>query len=346
MKNNQPQRLRAFTLVEMLVVMAIIALLLAALLPAIGAVKNRAKIAATSANFGALNTGIESYRGEQSLGSGLPPSSSDYKDKPQEIAIPTGTGDSSTVRVAGAHLLAMAMIGADALGTPGFKDIDNDGTWWDNTHKDKTGGIYYVDETTGKEKYTRYGPYVDEKMRDRAKSLKDLADKGVILNADPGQPLFRGETGAALLTFLDDWDHPILYYKASPATNRMVSDAGNNKPGIFRQEDNGVITGTAEGQTQADGLDFGAGKEKDKGGGGTAVYHFLASAKGPDPTDKVTDILEKPEWQDTFARFILDPKTKARPTPVQKDSYLLISAGPDGRYGTADDITNWTREQN
>ena len=95
-----------------------------------------------------------------------------------------------------------------------------------------------------------------------------------------------------------------------------------------------------------EGLDFGAGKEKDKGGTGSAVHHFLANATGPGPTDKVTDMIEKPEWENTFARFILDTKVKTRPTPVQKDSYLLISAGPDGRYGTDDDVTNWTRETN
>ncbi len=336
---------RGFTLVEMLVVMAIIALLLAALLPAFSSVKRNARIAQTKSFFTALDTGISSYRAEQTLGGSLPPSSSDNKDDPQEIAIPGGQSDSAKVRVAGAHLLAMAMMGADGLGTPGFKDINNNGVWWDNTHKGQDGGIYYLDPTTGKEKYPRYGGggFVDEKMRDRAKSLKDLVDNGGILNPD-SSALFRGESSP--LVFTDAWDHPILYYKASPASNRMIANPGEKKAGIYRQEDNGVITGTINGETAADGYDFGAGKEKDKGGAGDSVYHFLADATGPEPTDSVTDILEQPERQDTFARFILDAKSKTRPTPVLKDSYLLISAGPDARYGTEDDVTNWTREAN
>jgi len=49
-------------------------------------------------------------------------------------------------------------------------------------------------------------------------------------------------------------------------------------------------------------------------------------------------------YDHSFLRFILDASVKARATPVQKDSYLLISAGPDARYGTDDDVLNWTRK--
>jgi prepilin-type N-terminal cleavage/methylation domain-containing protein len=330
---------RGFTLVEMLVVIAIIALLLAALLPAFSSVKTSAKKAQTTAYFTALDTGISSYRAEQPLGGSLPPSASDAPvDNLQKIAIPSADSASSPMDVAGAHLLAMAMIGADGLGTPGFKDLSSpaDGFWWDNTNKNRDTGAYYVDPTTGKEKHPRYGPYVDEKMRDRAKSLKDLADKGGLLNPDDAGLAVRGES--PLLLFVDSWDHPILYYKSSPASNRMVTILPGT-PGIYRQEDNGLITGTTNGGATWGGLDFGAGMEN-------GVYHFIANARSPAATDPVQPILESADWNNTFARFIIDPKAKARPTPVQKDSYLLISAGPDSRYGTADDITNWTRETN
>jgi hypothetical protein len=173
-------------------------------------------------------------------------------------------------------------------------------------------------------------------MRSRAKSLKDLADKGGLLNPDEAGQAVRD--GSSLSLFVDSWDHPILYYKSSPASNRMVAKVPD-APGIYRQEDNGLITGTRKGKGTWKGLDFGAGKEMDD-------YHFIANAESPDATLPVNDILEKTEWNNTFAKFIIDPKAKTRPTPVQKDSYLLISAGPDSRYGTADDITNWTRETN
>jgi hypothetical protein len=182
---------------------------------------------------------------------------------------------------------------------------------------------------------------VDEKMRERAKTLKDLADKGRLLN--PTDALHAASGRTAISLFLDAWDLPILYYRANPATNRMVSSLGGTPatPGIYRQEDNGLITGSRNGQISWPGLDFGAGAE-----GQDVDRHFIANSKSPLVTDQVDPILQTADWDNTFARFIIDPKAKARPTPVQKDSYLLISAGPDSRYGTGDDITNWTRETN
>jgi len=42
-----------------------------------------------------------------------------------------------------------------------------------------------------------------------------------------------------------------------------------------------------------------------------------------------------------FYDYIRDPKVAAKPWPYRPDSYLLISAGADGLYGTADDICNF-----
>lgn len=42
-----------------------------------------------------------------------------------------------------------------------------------------------------------------------------------------------------------------------------------------------------------------------------------------------------------FYDYIRNPKIEARPWPYRPESYLLISAGVDGLYGTNDDITNF-----
>ena len=42
-----------------------------------------------------------------------------------------------------------------------------------------------------------------------------------------------------------------------------------------------------------------------------------------------------------FYEYITDPKISARPWPYRPDSYILISAGADGLYGTGDDIRNF-----
>ena len=42
-----------------------------------------------------------------------------------------------------------------------------------------------------------------------------------------------------------------------------------------------------------------------------------------------------------FYDYIRDPKVSVRPWPYKADSYILISAGADGRFGTGDDIRNF-----
>jgi len=42
-----------------------------------------------------------------------------------------------------------------------------------------------------------------------------------------------------------------------------------------------------------------------------------------------------------FYNYIRDPKINARAWPYRPDSYILISAGADGLYGTSDDIRNF-----
>jgi len=333
------------------VVIAIIALLLGALLPAFAAVKRNAKIAQTQSVFQGLSTGIESYRAEQSLGASLPPSTGDNTGGDRRmIAMPPPGEDPASptttpVKVAGAHLLVLALMG-DGLGTAGFKNVQGsvEPGWWDDTHKvEASKGLYSIDPGTAKEKHARYGPYVDEKLRDRAKGLNELADKGKIIG--PGDLSQIDFIKAKLPVFLDSWDSPILYYKASPASTRILPSGKN--PGIYRQEDNGIITGTKDGTADPSpdeaGLDFGGGIDETFG-----AYHPIANAAGPDDSQNsnVQQFLDGTDVKYTFAKFIMDAKNKSRITPVQKDLYLLISAGPDARYGTADDVTNWTRETN
>ena len=328
----------AFTLIEILVVIAIIGLLVAVLLPAFPAVRNKARYTQVAAQFGGLDTGLEMFRGEADLRGTYPPSASDNDADRQLIADPKGSqGDE--VRICGAQLLVHAMIGADLLGTPGFRDFDRDGQWWNDTFKNPpgSGGAYDINPTTGQEERTRYGGagYVDEKMRDNAKSFKNLVDRGMILNLDCDSP--PKNIASDERVFVDPWGTPILYYKANRASLRMTADAAEGESGIYWQEDNGIITGTDDGTLAIEGLDFGAGKTKGR-------YHAIFVNDSPPPTFDPEKIPTDPAYDDSFARFILDTSVLARPTPVRKDSYLLISAGPDARYGTDDDATNWTRK--
>ncbi len=350
---------KAFTLIELLVVILIIGILIAILIPAISAARTRAKVAAAQAEMTSLETGIEVFRGEQALGGSYPPSRSDYMDGSgqkdvQLIADPgatTGGNDPDRSRdplIGGAHLLVQALLGADLLGPPGFKDPDNDGMWADNTHADATKtppGTYALDPTTGQAKWTRYGSgngFVDQGARGRISTLDDLINTGGAVAHDNPSDASRKQR-----FFVDPWNAPILYYRANPAAKSLCgldTDAGACG-GVYALEDNAVLTGrndTLDTQYNGKGVDFGGGELADATGYYHRIYKNTHPKSVPKPNDGTSDI-STAAFDNTFARFVWDKSVKARNEPVRKDAFLLVSAGPDLIYGTGDDVLNWTK---
>ncbi len=333
----------AFTLIELLVVISIIALLVALLLPAFGAIRTTAKVTSTTAMYTSLDSAINLYRNEQSLGGALPPSSTDYITDPHAIADPNQITvvQMPNVKVAGAHLLLQALAGADLRGTPGFRDFDRDSQrmWANDTHAG-VGGAYEIDLTTGEPKKPRFpstdATYVDSDMiAKNARTIQELSDDGVVkawVDQQANTPT------KDLRLFVDAWQQPILYYKGRPAGRQMISSTANKKPGVYTQEDNAIITGSRDGRETMSGLDLGAGLQEP-----TKTYSQIGSAKAPLRLRKATRVPTAPAYDGSLARFILDPTKTNLNDPVKRNSYLLISAGPDGIYGTEDDVVNWTR---
>ncbi len=338
-----PRRRGGFTLIELLVVVAIIGILVAVLLPAFATVRTQAKNAETMAQFNALATGLEQFRSETALGSTYPPSRSDNPGG-GTIANPQGTDGGDTVLATGAHLLLQAMLGADLLGTPGFKDFGSTGSrnglWWDDTHLgaprgNAPAGAYFVDPRSGELGHSRYGGagFVDDKMRARATSLSELQETGGIVAFPESLPAANIEATYDQFLFVDPWDRPILYYRANQVARLMLGTGA--APGIYDQGDNGLIAGAGAGMT---GIDFGAGNVRERG-----YYHRISNDAVPDPTD--ANFPGFAHFDDSFARFIHDSSVQRVHQPVRKDSFLLVSAGPDAVYGTDDDVTNWSRDK-
>lgn len=299
-------RTRAFTLVELLTVVAIIALLIGILVPSLAAARRSAKVSSTKASIHVLDMGIEAFKVDTAMDGVYPPSSCTGfgPDRPNDPRKPPGT----LIEVPGAALLTWAMIGADMLGPPVHHF---NGAWPGRTG----GGTVCADNAM-------YAVFDGRPCAERRQAFVD-SSKMRITKIVPGtegpNQQYEVPLGARprlnWASFLDPFDQPILYYCANPGRMYVASNCGGNyttSNGVYELHDNAAFTGTGSG-----GMDLGNGPLHPLG-----VLGAVQNAR-------------------TFAGFIADRKITATPTAQRPDSFLLISAGPDHLYGTADDVTNF-----
>jgi prepilin-type N-terminal cleavage/methylation domain-containing protein len=334
----------AFTLIELMVVIGIIGILITIAVPAYSKIRQSAAKTATAATISAINLGVEGYRTDAKLGGQYPPSVHVNAISPH---------DDAAHFVDGANLIVWALAGADLLGTPGFRNVDATnadeyGGWLNDIGKSTTKNgsgppqpaLYNVG-AGGTPAYTRYGPFVDlskvklTKQTTPGTASFDIPDATLKLNS---------------LAFLDNFGIPILYYKANVGVQQWI-DCGDFATGsgdetayrvsggpssqyipsgIYNLLDNSLITGHSTSQ----GLDFGAG-----------TNHFQPSPS----TDKlgaishgnyISGVTPTPP-KGSFGYTVWNPNVTATPKPHRDDSFILLSAGPDGLFGTGDDIGNF-----
>lgn len=333
-------RRHGFTLVELMVVIGIISLLIAIALPALNAARTAAKRASTEAMISTLGTGVEQFHSDTALGGAYPPST--------EMPIgPNNPHSDRTIVVNGANLLVWALAGADLLGTPGFRDLDNSGVinsdpfggWSNDMGRANSTGLYFVPPGS-KPYYPRSGPYVD---LSKVKVTKQVGDEFQV-PAKVSGPVLQSHA------FLDDWGQPILYYRANPNATYMADEGSRaigggqedyNVPangryapsGIYNLLDNSLITGISV----RPGMDFGAG-----------TFHFSPNKSSlpalQNPTVPLFNNLANFTNQNprgSFVHHIRNESVMATAMPHRADSFILLSAGADGLFGTADDIANF-----
>ncbi|MCJ7543476.1 MAG: prepilin-type N-terminal cleavage/methylation domain-containing protein [Phycisphaerae bacterium] len=264
---GRTSRHQSFTIVELLIVMAVIALLIGIMLPAGQAVKDMARRTSTSGAIHYLASGLEMFKSEAKLGGESIPSrwptatlGSPYAPQAPNYVNFVGNG---------AQTLLWGLVGVDWLGTPGFTGPMNNGV----------GGLYEHD-SNGQPVMERFGPFLD------LSKVKIATPAQLQLQAEPG-------LHPDVPVILDTFSYPILYYL--PEVGRTGVDAYD----------------------YSDNLEL--------------LYAMRANQPIADPS--------------VFAEYIIDQRAIDVPPvvrpPHNRDSYLLISPGPDGWYGTRDDVTNF-----
>ena len=296
-----------FTLVELLTVLAIVAILIGLLIPSLTLIRNTAREAKQKAQLTEIGLALTAFR-------------NDYGDyPPSNWQIPPGN-------YCGAQKLAEALLGWDLMGF-------HPKSAWTADGLDAGGGEFTYDpakvrdvdvdgvpDTFGE----RRGPYL-EQATSYAFKLGDLytgplgtgplAPNTYVIcdsfgvkqvNIAPGQTVKAGT--------------PILYFRANTVSKILVPPAAATVPfdqRIYNIRDNmpllNPLTSIVDGQN-----------------------HELGNAAG-----NYEFFYGNPAAAVPVIGYIQDPKVTVRPWPYRPDSYLLISAGADGHYRTSDDICNF-----
>ncbi len=299
--DRQLNKKAAFTIVELLTVMSIIVILIGVLLPALAGVRRYASKVKQMAQFHSIEAAVELFNNEFD---GYPPSSAE---------------DSEGDGYCGAMKLCEAMMGQDMLGF-------------------HTNSIYRSDgfDAAGT---TLYGLAVSD--TGYAANLK--ARKGPFLpsegaDAYPIADIYNNKTELTMMGFKDPCDlvlcdvytrsmltgkktgMPVLYYKANTANSLHYTqeDPTNPLPPSGPTADEGNIYNYRD-------------------------NHQLVRLGKPWVSAGLTDAQRVHSLNDynVFYRITRSHKITTASRPYRADSYILLSAGFDGEYGTADDIFNF-----
>lgn len=308
MKTKQTQ---GFTIVELLTVMAVIAVLIGLLIPALAMVRDKAKELQQKAQFHSVDVGLALYKSEFGA----------YPESKDNSIAPVNTVDADVY--CGANKLAEAMVGWDFLGfhpksgftASGENDLDGDGT--SVLIYNPTGG--FTDGTyteTGNQNLEKRQKFIDLENAN-AFEMRDIYAAGDVTGMgkwNTATNLVLGDVYAKKRLSGKKAGMPILYYRARQGyTFQNSTDAGGITDDVYDFNDNINL--------------LAINSPEDK-----SIEHPLY-----DGTDDYLDFEDIIVNQQIF-------ETTGLKQPYKADSYFLLSAGKDGLYGTADDILNFEKE--
>lgn len=348
------RRRGGFSLVELLTVIFIIALLIGILIPSLNAARNAAKKTTSKSIVGSIGVGLEMFKTDNGSdfpqSNGYPPSFAHPPLTAFNHAFDATRGefpflDGNPV-VYGAQWLPAMLMGLDSQGfikksaVPKLATPVEPPKW------------YTPDAIPGKT-IDRANLYVSPENAPTRKTINLPGRK-----PESGELFPNWDQMNPLVVFTDAWDQAFLYYAANTtgkATNMVekirseenaysTGDQGKGPPFYFHQDNEGFTgkSDSSDPDSGTPGWDF----------SNTGGKHAIAFSGSELTADQIT----KPENKESFAHYIvdrkiyanlesleeqkktIDPKTPLR--PVNAESYLLISPGVDGKYGTRDDVSN------
>ena len=302
MTHENRQHTRGFTLIELLTVVSIIALLMGILMPSLTRARDQARKVKVMSQLRAISHGgLEMYRNDHR--DEYPPSAL----APDRITgIPDAAAGNPTL--SGAHWLARAMLGCDMRGLDARADAMIPFTG--------SNDITYAAYASAERTPTYLEPEAIRAVRDN----------------DTTRIPYPGSPGTGRLVLLDDYGFPILYYRSSAVSSsaaqafapaRISSVIAN-----YYQEDNAAFTGAG---VAVPGWQY---KE---------TRHWLSSfGNAANPDETPSDL--PPGATNWFVNYLHNHNIHETSSLIQayrKDTFILISAGKDGIYGTRDDVTNF-----
>jgi prepilin-type N-terminal cleavage/methylation domain-containing protein len=311
MKRVRP--IRGFTLLEILTAMAIIAIMIGLLIPAIGAVQKMAQTVKQKSQFNAIEIALEAFR-------------TDWGDYPPSSYTLNGNSsptNGDTDGYCGAQKLAEAIVGMDGFGFHPKSQWRSDGL--QDTNGDGTGEVPLY-----------FGRTIAPTLESQPQTVRD--DN---LKARKGPYLELEKANAVKLSSLYRTGHDI--YDVLNANAFVLCDMF----GLVKNLGTGKKTGMPILYYRAD----------------TNNVLYKPSSLGSFPwlpstsQDAIYNVNENfpfllyyPPWgnitqpmsidRNVFYDRIRNPNFTSPQRPYRAQSFILLSAGADGLYGTPDDVYN------
>ena len=308
---------RGFTLIEMLTVIGIIVILLAILMPVVGKVRKSARVAATQLSLNQLAGAIDQYYLEFNHTYPGPVTNTGISNNSSGI---TGlTGGSLTMT----ENMVLGLCGGLQISTSGSISY---------VSTDLQSGLGPLNLTTIQSKQTRHIAFIDASPGQRMLDLPWDGGNGKCGTSDTNIPEFQDKFIAAPGPSMQGgFPRPILYLRAR--TGNPANAGSTGTPQICNTDDktaqyNWKHLVPYAGATDFYGFGAGAGvgtTDLTQGGTNSEFAPFITS-KSVNGTSMST----------LWDAYLCNPNLPQAPRGV--NAYILISAGPDGLFGTQDDI--------